>query len=146
MYHKMNFVTVLLFCHLQFVVCLEGDARITQNSIGKDVVTGGSALGVNFPTGMQRMVSALELELELETSTAAPAQGDKNSIKRENVKLNMKQGLIMNQVLDVYALVDSKNVLCKNQSLEFKAAMRAFQPWALKSKTTVENPSIFTVI
>lgn len=54
--------------------------------------------------------------------------------ERKMAKLNLKQGLTMNQILDVYALKDSPNELCRNHSNEFGLGMRAFEPWALKSK------------
>lgn len=56
-----------------------------------------------------------------------------NSNKRTPVKLNMKQGLIMNQVISLYVLDKAKNETCKNHSIEFRNGLRAFEPWALKS-------------
>lgn len=67
--------------------------------------------------------STLNLELKKKTKS-----------ERKMVKLNLKQGLTMNQILDVYALKDSPNELCRNHSNEFGLGMRAFEPWALKSK------------
>ncbi|KAJ8971659.1 hypothetical protein NQ314_000582 [Rhamnusium bicolor] len=52
--------------------------------------------------------------------------------QRKYVKLTMKQGLIMNQVISTYALADIKNSLCKNHSEEFKLGLRALEPWALQ--------------
>ncbi|XP_060531161.1 nose resistant to fluoxetine protein 6-like isoform X2 [Cylas formicarius] len=47
-------------------------------------------------------------------------------------KLNMKQGLAMNQVLGIYAITNATNDLCRKQSAGFARALRAFEPWALK--------------
>ncbi|XP_018562804.1 O-acyltransferase like protein-like [Anoplophora glabripennis] len=51
---------------------------------------------------------------------------------RKPVKLTMKQGLTMNQVIATYALSDVKNALCKNHTEEFKRGLRALEPWALQ--------------
>lgn len=56
---------------------------------------------------------------------------------RKPVKLNMKQGLIMNQVLNTYALNDVNNSLCRDHINEFKLGLRALEPWAVKSKFLV---------
>ncbi|XP_017786446.1 PREDICTED: nose resistant to fluoxetine protein 6-like [Nicrophorus vespilloides] len=48
------------------------------------------------------------------------------------MKLNTKQGIVMQQVLQVYALTDSKNDTCKKHSKEFQTALKSFQPWALQ--------------
>lgn len=53
--------------------------------------------------------------------------------ERQLVKLNMKQGVLMNQVLGVYTFKDGTNQLCKNHSQEFATGLRAFEPWALRS-------------
>lgn len=58
----------------------------------------------------------------------------KDTSKYNPIKLTMKQGLLMNQVLGFYALKKSKNDECVQHSLEFNKALRAFEPWALKSK------------
>lgn len=58
---------------------------------------------------------------------------DKNITEKKRIKLNMKQGLMMNQVLSFYTLTETENELCKNQSKEFSDGLRNFEPWALKS-------------
>ncbi|KAJ8945120.1 hypothetical protein NQ318_001585 [Aromia moschata] len=52
---------------------------------------------------------------------------------RKPIKLSMKQGLLMNQVLAVYALENVQNELCKNHTKEFKRGLRVFEPWALQN-------------
>uniref|UniRef100_A0A6P7GWQ2 Uncharacterized protein LOC114341636 n=1 Tax=Diabrotica virgifera virgifera TaxID=50390 RepID=A0A6P7GWQ2_DIAVI len=59
-------------------------------------------------------------------------QHDSTLKRREPVKLTMKQGLIMNQVILTYGLTNVKNSLCKRHIEEFKSALRAFEPWALQ--------------
>ncbi|KAK9730276.1 hypothetical protein QE152_g15331 [Popillia japonica] len=62
-------------------------------------------------------------------------KNDSSSVKKKlQVKLNSRQGLIMNQILSIYALDHVENELCLNHSLELKDALRSFEPWALKSK------------
>ncbi|XP_050297772.1 O-acyltransferase like protein-like isoform X2 [Anthonomus grandis grandis] len=51
---------------------------------------------------------------------------------RKPVKLNMKQGLIMNQILNTYGLSEVNNTLCRDHINEFKLGLRALEPWALK--------------
>ncbi|KAH1026909.1 hypothetical protein HUJ05_000504 [Dendroctonus ponderosae] len=51
---------------------------------------------------------------------------------RNPIKLNMKQGLIMNQILNTYGLSDVNNSLCRDHVNEFKLGLRAMEPWALK--------------
>ncbi|KAF7284842.1 hypothetical protein GWI33_021485 [Rhynchophorus ferrugineus] len=46
-------------------------------------------------------------------------------------KLNSRQGLLMNQILEAYSLTTAKNDLCRNHSNEFRRALRRFEPWAL---------------
>ncbi|KAJ8920095.1 hypothetical protein NQ315_011750, partial [Exocentrus adspersus] len=48
------------------------------------------------------------------------------------VKLTMKQGLLINQILSVYALDNAENDLCRNHTKRFKIGLRAFEPWALQ--------------
>lgn len=55
-------------------------------------------------------------------------------VKKKPIKLTMRQGLLMNQVVAFYALENAENQLCKNHSKEFKSGLRAFEPWALQSK------------
>lgn len=62
-----------------------------------------------------------------------------SSPKKREIKLNAKQSLILNQIISVYALNNFENSLCKNHSLEYKKALRNFEPWALKSKQTHIN-------
>lgn len=52
---------------------------------------------------------------------------------REPIKLTMRQGLLMNQILSFYTLDNVQNDLCKKHIKEFKTGFRAFEPWALKS-------------
>ncbi|KAJ8973784.1 hypothetical protein NQ317_009440 [Molorchus minor] len=62
-----------------------------------------------------------------------PTNGSERHKKdREPVKLTMKQGLIMNQIISIYALADVKNSVCKNHTEEFKRGLRALKPWALQ--------------
>lgn len=58
----------------------------------------------------------------------------KRESDRKPVKLTMKQGLIMNQIIGTYALENAENELCRNHTKEFKLGLRTFEPWALKSK------------
>ncbi|KAH0999337.1 hypothetical protein HUJ04_005393 [Dendroctonus ponderosae] len=44
---------------------------------------------------------------------------------RNPIKLNMKQGLIMNQILNTYGLSDVNNSLCRDHVNEFKLGLRA---------------------
>ncbi|XP_050298552.1 nose resistant to fluoxetine protein 6-like [Anthonomus grandis grandis] len=44
----------------------------------------------------------------------------------------MKQGLILNQILNTYGLSDVSSNMCRNHIDEFKLALRALEPWALK--------------
>lgn len=71
-----------------------------------------------------------EVEIQSETKFDNPEKP-----KRKMVKLNMKQGLTINQILDVYSLKNAGDELCRNHSLEFGDGLRSFEPWALKSKT-----------
>uniref|UniRef100_A0AAR5NZH7 Nose resistant-to-fluoxetine protein N-terminal domain-containing protein n=1 Tax=Dendroctonus ponderosae TaxID=77166 RepID=A0AAR5NZH7_DENPD len=47
-------------------------------------------------------------------------------------KLNLKQSLAMNQVVNFYTLKEASSELCRNHSMEFSAGLRSFEPWALK--------------
>ncbi|CAH1370736.1 unnamed protein product, partial [Tenebrio molitor] len=51
---------------------------------------------------------------------------------RGPVKLTMRQGLIMNQVIATYALDTARDSLCRNQSEEFKKGLRSLESWALQ--------------
>lgn len=53
---------------------------------------------------------------------------------KKPVKLTLKQGLAMNQVVSTYALSDVQNALCRNHTEEYKKGLRALEPWALQSK------------
>lgn len=78
--------------------------------------------------------------------TGASSYNEANGIEYENisvsgkerkaVKLTMKQGLIMNQIIATYALTDVKQSLCFNHTEEFKLGLRALEPWALQSMLT----------
>ncbi|CAH0555457.1 unnamed protein product [Brassicogethes aeneus] len=57
---------------------------------------------------------------------------EKKIPKRTPVKLTMKQGLLINQVLSFYALEKPEDEICMKHTKEFKEALRAFEPWALK--------------
>lgn len=59
--------------------------------------------------------------------------GADNTTKSKIVKLTMKQGLLMNQVLATYALNNVENSVCKNHTQMFKDGLRTFEPWALNS-------------
>lgn len=52
----------------------------------------------------------------------------------KSVKLSIKQGLLMNQVLNVYGLDSAKDKLCRKHIKEFRDGLRALEPWALQSK------------
>ncbi|XP_044271288.1 nose resistant to fluoxetine protein 6-like [Tribolium madens] len=52
-------------------------------------------------------------------------------ISVNSVKLTMKQGLLMNQVLATYALDNAQNSLCKNHSNLYRNGLRSFESWAL---------------
>lgn len=62
---------------------------------------------------------------------------DENGItetpKQEVVKLNLKQGFTLNQIIEVYSLKGSSNQLCTNHSKQFGLALRNLEAWALKS-------------
>ncbi|XP_074031574.1 nose resistant to fluoxetine protein 6 [Leptinotarsa decemlineata] len=51
---------------------------------------------------------------------------------RKAVKLTTRQGILMNQILAVYALDHVQNKLCANHTREFKKGLRSFEPWALQ--------------
>ncbi|KAJ8977936.1 hypothetical protein NQ317_017404 [Molorchus minor] len=57
---------------------------------------------------------------------------NRKDVKRKSVKLTMKQGLLMNQILSVYALENAQNEACRNHTKEFKNDLRTLEPWALK--------------
>nr|CAI5844698.1 unnamed protein product [Callosobruchus analis] len=66
-----------------------------------------------------------------------PEDNGKNEViaeQRKPVKLTMKQGLIMNQVISTYAISNVRNSLCAEHVEEFKVGLRAFEPWALQSE------------
>lgn len=52
-------------------------------------------------------------------------------------KLNMKQNIILNQIIAAYVLDGVDNSLCKNHTIKYKQAIRLFEPWALKSTTVI---------
>ncbi|EFA01530.2 Nose resistant to fluoxetine protein 6-like Protein [Tribolium castaneum] len=66
----------------------------------------------------------------LNKSQASESNGSEKS--RQPVKLNMKQGLLMNQLLAMYTLGEESNQLCKEHSKELNVGLRALEPWALK--------------
>lgn len=76
--------------------------------------------------------------IDVSKKTTKPSKKSQRAIK-----LNIKQGLIMNQILSTYGLNDPNNSLCKDHVNEFKSGLRALQPWALKSKG---RRSIFKLI
>lgn len=77
---------------------------------------------------IQTSVSNQRLEIKTTeiTTTLTPT--------KRQIKLNARQNIIMNQIIGVYALNGIKDQLCKNHTLEYKTALRNFEPWALKSK------------
>ncbi|XP_066146785.1 nose resistant to fluoxetine protein 6-like [Euwallacea fornicatus] len=48
------------------------------------------------------------------------------------VKLNLKQNLLMNQVVEIYTLKDALGEPCRNHSQELAMALRNLEEWALK--------------
>ncbi|CAH0560293.1 unnamed protein product [Brassicogethes aeneus] len=76
----------------------------------------------------------IEMEkVDKEENKNNPAKGKKNTDNpRKPVKLTMKQGLLMNQVLSTYVMSGIKNKKCKKHMDEYKIGLRAFEPWALK--------------
>ncbi|XP_071057341.1 nose resistant to fluoxetine protein 6-like [Onthophagus taurus] len=62
------------------------------------------------------------------------------------LKLTKKQSLIMNQVVANYIIKKPENELCEIHSLEYKKALRAFEPWALKmfDSSSKLQPGIFS--
>lgn len=72
-------------------------------------------------------------------STAVLKELDENGItespspKQKVVKLNLKQGFVLNQIIEVYSLKGSSNELCTNHSKQFGLALRNLEAWALKS-------------
>lgn len=47
---------------------------------------------------------------------------------------NVHQKLIMDKVLEVYALEGPLSPVCKNHTMEFRRGLRNLEPWALLSK------------
>lgn len=72
-------------------------------------------------------------------STTVLKELDENGItespspKPKVVKLNLKQGFVLNQIIEVYSLKGSSNELCTNHSKQFGLALRNLEAWALKS-------------
>ncbi|XP_066252625.1 nose resistant to fluoxetine protein 6-like [Euwallacea similis] len=48
------------------------------------------------------------------------------------VKLNLKQNLLMNQVVEIYTLKDAIGASCRNHSQELAIALRNLEEWAIK--------------
>ncbi|KAG5898778.1 hypothetical protein JTB14_010988 [Gonioctena quinquepunctata] len=73
-----------------------------------------------------------EISGEIQNSTNIDSDANRKFFPRKSVKLTMRQGLLMNQILGVYALENIRNGLCANHTKEFKNGLRAFEPWALQ--------------
>ncbi|KAJ8919427.1 hypothetical protein NQ315_016523 [Exocentrus adspersus] len=90
----------------------------------------------NKPTTKHRAVTAISAAKTANGGGTKLYQNENDnefpSKQRKPVKLTMKQGLTMNQVIATYALTDVKNDLCKNHTEEFKLGLRALEPWALQ--------------
>jgi hypothetical protein len=71
-------------------------------------------------------------------NNATQLKNNRSMDKRGPVKLTMRQGLIMNQVIATYALT-ARDSLCRNQSEEFKKGLRSLESWALQSEYTNNN-------
>ena len=65
---------------------------------------------------------------------ATQAKNNGTANKKGAVKLTMKQGLIMNQIIATYALNAPRDLLCKRQVEDFKNGLRSLEPWALRSR------------
>lgn len=73
-------------------------------------------------------------DTKLVNFTEAKLQTNEAEMIRKPVKLTMKQGLLLNQVLSFYGLENVEDDLCRKHIQEFKKSLRAFEPWALQSK------------
>ncbi|KAL1506751.1 hypothetical protein ABEB36_006054 [Hypothenemus hampei] len=85
----------------------------------------------NMISGKENQNQSFTREIRSDDVNAKNATELKKKI-RTPVKLNMKQGLIMNQILSTYGLNDVNSTLCRDHVNEFKLGLRALEPWALK--------------
>lgn len=67
-----------------------------------------------------------------------------SDIVTASVNLSRLQNLMIDQILDVYALSGPLSPICKNDTLEFKRGLRNVEPWALQSEYT--KKSIKTIV
>lgn len=54
--------------------------------------------------------------------------------ERKPLKLTMKQGLVMNQVIGTFTLNEPRDPLCKKHMEEYRIGLRAMETWALRSE------------
>ncbi|XP_066146424.1 O-acyltransferase like protein-like isoform X1 [Euwallacea fornicatus] len=81
-----------------------------------------------------KRIKSGEMKFESDAAGHPKVNGSKSpaNTTRKPVKLNSKQGFIMNQILSTYGLNDVNNSLCKAHINEFKVGLRALEPWALR--------------
>ncbi|KAH0817641.1 hypothetical protein GEV33_005150 [Tenebrio molitor] len=72
-------------------------------------------------------------------NNATQLKNNRSMDKRGPVKLTMRQGLIMNQVIATYALDTARDSLCRNQSEEFKKGLRSLESWALQTADILDH-------
>lgn len=92
-----------------------------------DADTGGDDAYTS--NGIVSSTGSYDDEIVMEKATSKILEPD-----RKPVKLTMRQGLILNQIIGTYALENAENELCRKHARDFKIGLRAFEPWALKSK------------
>ncbi|XP_044255130.1 nose resistant to fluoxetine protein 6-like [Tribolium madens] len=71
--------------------------------------------------------SILDVTIGLSTNNEEELENE-----RKPVKLTMKQGLVMNQVIGTYTLNDPQDPLCRKHSEEYRIGLRAMESWALQ--------------
>lgn len=109
---------------MMFSLCLLMNCRNTSLTSSKPI----SETSKNHTDEVDNVPVVARVETE-----ATIIKPETNETKPEPVKLTVKQGITMNQILSVYALSDASDQRCKNHSSEFANGLRAFRPWALKS-------------
>lgn len=98
-----------------------------------ECVAKNHSLLANENVTVNAKMSAISKAEEVEKKIIGVSSNNSKS-SRIPIKLTMKQGLLLNQVLSAYALEDSEDELCRQHTKEFKEGLRAFEPWALQSK------------
>ncbi|KAL1509152.1 hypothetical protein ABEB36_003936 [Hypothenemus hampei] len=101
---------------------------------------------VMFPLLFSYTLANISRETSTISTTTLIPETSNVAVKKETVKLNLKQAVILNQILEVYVMKNASNILCRNQSLEFGASLRRFEPWALKmfdSSSKIQSGILF---